>query len=95
MLLGLCLWEGCVVTELSLSMPHPDPGLEKALQEYLTRLKRNFPDFVRFGEGDEALEVNERTYKLELVDLLKQNIESSLGQAAPAVVDTQAFATCP
>ncbi len=55
-----------------------DPEIDKALQKYLERLKKNFPDFVRFGKGDEALEVNERTYKLELVELFKQNIESSL-----------------
>jgi hypothetical protein len=64
-------------------MQNPGLGLEVALHEYLERLKQNFPNFVRFGEGDEDLEVNERTYKLELVDLFKQNIESSL-QALPA-----------
>jgi len=51
-----------------------DVGMKKGLDEYLGRLKTAFPDFVRFGEGDEKLDWWERSYKLEMVDLFQTEI---------------------
>ncbi len=62
--------------------------MEEALQEYLERLKLAFPTFIRFGEDDNALTSEERTYKLELVDLFHQHIEASL-QSLPVEETSQ------
>jgi hypothetical protein len=52
--------------------------MQAALDEYLGRLKAKFPTFVRFGEGSEALDADERGYKLELVTAFQQEIRPRL-----------------
>lgn len=47
--------------------------MNNVLQEYIDRLKANYPGFVSFGQGDMKLAADERAPKLELIDLFNQN----------------------
>ena len=52
--------------------------MQEVLNEYLSRLKVAFPTFVRFGEGDDNLDAQERGYKVELVTLFRDEIAPRL-----------------
>ena len=57
--------------------------MQEALSEYLGRLKSAFPEFRRFGNGDELLSAEERAYKLELVGLFHDHLEAALKSLPP------------
>jgi hypothetical protein len=52
--------------------------MQEALDAYLGRIKVLFPTFVRFGAGSDALDADERGYKIELVDAFQQEIRPRL-----------------
>jgi hypothetical protein len=52
--------------------------MEQALGEYLGRLRTAYPTFARFGVGDEDLVKRERSYKLELVHVFQERVQSFL-----------------
>ena len=52
--------------------------MSTAIEKYLARLKKNFPDFQDFGHGSEAFDMEERAYKLELVELYRSTVAESL-----------------
>ena len=52
--------------------------MNNVLQEYIDRLKANYPGFVSFGQGDMKLAADERAPKLELIDLFNQTLAAEL-----------------
>ena len=62
--------------------------MNNVLQEYLDRLKANYPGFLSFGQGDMKLAADERAPKLELIDLFNQSLEAEL-KHLPADETTQ------
>jgi len=55
---------------------------QEALNTYQSRLTKTFPTFRKFGDGSEALDADERQYKLELVDIFQREIAASLKSLA-------------
>ncbi len=52
--------------------------MQDALNQYLSRLRAAFPTFVTFGNGSADLDREERSYKVELVELFQNEIAPSL-----------------
>lgn len=52
--------------------------MSTAIENYLARVKENFPDFLDFGKGSETFDKEERTYKIELVELYRSTLTESL-----------------
>jgi len=55
-----------------------DPAMQDALNQYLIRLRAAFPTFVTFEEGSEDLDSEERSYKIELVQIFQNEVAPSL-----------------
>lgn len=52
--------------------------MNKAVEIYLERLNKNFPEFKSFKEGCDRFDKEERNYKFELIELYRKNVASSL-----------------
>ncbi|HET7308173.1 MAG TPA: AAA family ATPase [Gammaproteobacteria bacterium] len=49
----------------------------QAVTRWISRLRRFFPDFVRFDAPDEAFDERERTYKIAIADELRAAVENA------------------
>ncbi len=54
--------------------------MNNMMQEYLDRLKANYPGFLGFGQGDMELAADERAPKLELIGMFNQSLAAELKQ---------------